>query len=418
MNRLIIKIAKALLVARWRQTLVAAIGVTFSIMMFVTLLGFMNGLNKMLDNLILNRTPHVRLYKELKASKVQPVQHYDSFRAAHNFIRSIKPKQQALQVRNSMAIIEDLRKDARVLGVAPKVNTSVFYNVGATNLPGNISGVEVDEEMRLLHLSEYITTGNPEDLKNVSNSIILGKGAADMMLAEIGDVIQITSATGQIMQLKVVGFYQSGIADVDKVQSITSLSTAQKIMGETENYVTDIQVKLHDILQAPVLSKEFALKYDVDAIDIQTANAQFETGTSVRNLISYVVGIVLLIVSGFGIYNILNMMIYEKMDSIAIMKATGFSGRDVKRVFLSIALSLGVFGGAAGLLLGLLTTFLISRIPFNTEALPMIKFYPVSYNYLFYVIAGAFSIITTYLAGYFPSRKASKVDPVVIIRGK
>ena len=62
MSNLLIKIAKELLLARWRQTLVAAIGVTFSISMFVTLLSFMNGLNDLLDGLILNRTAHVRIY--------------------------------------------------------------------------------------------------------------------------------------------------------------------------------------------------------------------------------------------------------------------------------------------------------------------------------------------------------------------
>jgi lipoprotein-releasing system permease protein len=89
-------------------------------------------------------------------------------------------------------------------------------------------------------------------------------------------------------------------------------------------------VKLHDLLQAPAMAREFASRFDVDALDIQTANAQFETGSDVRNIISYAVGVVLLIVAGFGIYNILNMMIYEKLDAIAILKATGFSGSDVR----------------------------------------------------------------------------------------
>jgi lipoprotein-releasing system permease protein len=61
-STLLLNIAKALMLARWRQTLVAAIGVTFGITMFVALLSFMTGLNKMLDGLILNRTPHIRLY--------------------------------------------------------------------------------------------------------------------------------------------------------------------------------------------------------------------------------------------------------------------------------------------------------------------------------------------------------------------
>ncbi|MFN7189368.1 MAG: ABC transporter permease, partial [Cyclobacteriaceae bacterium] len=64
--KLTMEIAWSLMLARWKQTLVAAIGVTFSITMFITLLSFMTGLNQLLDSLILNRTPHVRIYNEIK----------------------------------------------------------------------------------------------------------------------------------------------------------------------------------------------------------------------------------------------------------------------------------------------------------------------------------------------------------------
>ena len=147
-------------------------------------------------------------------------------------------------------------------------------------------------------------------------------------------------------------------------------------------------------------------------------NAQFETGSFIRTLISYAVGITLLIVAGFGIYNILNMMIYEKMDSIAILKATGFSGRDVQSIFIIISLTIGIAGGFAGLVIGLLLSLGIDQIPFNTAALPTITTYPVNYNIKFYLIGISFSLFTTYLAGLFPARKASKIDPVIIIRGK
>jgi lipoprotein-releasing system permease protein len=50
--------------------------------------------------------------------------------------------------------------------------------------------------------------------------------------------------------------------------------------------------------------------------------------------------------------------------------------------------------------------------------LPTIKTYPINYNPVFYIIGIVFSIITTYLAGFFPARKASAIDPVIIIRGK
>ncbi|MCX6186445.1 MAG: ABC transporter permease [Bacteroidetes bacterium] len=416
--KLINSISLSLLLARWKQTLVAAVGVTFSITMFITLLSFMSGLNDMLDGLIVNRTPHIRLYNEIQASKDQPINLLDTYNKKYNFIRSIKPKNERAQIYNCPAIFKTLQMDSRVLGFAPKIVAQVFYNVGTIDLTGVINGVNVDEEARLFKFKDYVTLGNYIDLKNTPNSIILGKGAAEKMLANIGDAIQVTTSKGERMQLKVVGYFQSGIQDVDKVQSYVSIGTAQKLLGESNNYVTDIQIKLKDILIAPQMAKEYGHLFDIDAVDIQTANSQFETGSSVRTLISYAVGITLLIVAGFGIYNILNMMIYEKMDSIAILKATGFSGFDVNRIFITIALSIGVFGGFFGLLFGFGLSNIIDNIPFNTAALPTIKTFPINYNPKFYLIGGIFSIVTTYLAGYFPSRKASKIDPVVIIRGK
>lgn len=416
--RLILRVSRSLLMARWKQTLVAAIGVTFSITMFITLLSFMSGLNSLLDGLVINRTPHVRLYNEILPAKEQPVERLSELRKGYHFVSSVKPRNERLLIRNSGAVLKALSEDSRVLGMAPKINVQVFYNVGSVDVTGVVNGIDVDAENRLFAFSEYVVAGDYTDLKNVPNSIILGKAAADKMLTSIGDVIQVTTSRGERVQLKVVGFFQSGLQDIDKTQSYTSIGTAQKMLGEPNSYITDIQVKLKDILLAPAMAEEFRKSFDVEAIDIQTANAQFETGSSIRTLISYAVGITLLIVAGFGIYNILNMMIYEKMDSIAILKATGFSGKDVNRIFITIAISIGLFGGCMGLLFGWGLSALIDQIPFNTEALPTIKTYPVSYNPKYYLIGTVFSLVTTYFAGYFPSRKASKVDPVIIIRGK
>jgi lipoprotein-releasing system permease protein len=417
-NKLIFTIAKSLLVARWRQTLVAAIGVTFSITMFITLLGFMTGLNDLLDGLILNRTPHIKLYNELKATPNQPIAISDKFKNHHHFIHSVKPSGTRSEIYNYGAIVDALKNDKRVYGVAPKLVAQVFYNVGAIDVTGVINGIDVDAENKLFFFKDYITAGNYIDLKNTPNSIILGKGLADKMLANIGDVVQVTTPKGDRIQLKVVGYFQSGLQDFDKTQSYASLGTSQKLLGKPSNYVTDIQIKLTDMKLAPLVGKEYAKVFNVDAEDIQTANSQFETGSSVRSIISYAVGITLLVVAGFGIYNILNMMIYEKMDSIAILKATGFSGKDVNAIFVSIALSIGFFGGLAGLVCGFGLSVVIDNVPFNTAALPTIKTYPINYNPKFYVIGTIFSLITTYFAGLFPARKASKIDPVVIIRGK
>ena len=416
--RLIFKIAKSLMLARWKQTLVAAIGVTFSITMFIALLGFMTGLNDLLDGLILNRLAHVRLFNEIKPNPYQPITLSDEYKDAHNFIRSVKSANSRQEIFNSGAILQALKKDKRIIGIAPKVTAQVFFNDGPIDITGVLNGIDAQSEVALFHFGDYVTTGKALDIQNVSNSIILGKGLATRLFVNIGDVIHLTTSKQEKFSLKVVGFFESGLMDIDKVQSFASISTTQKILGKTNDYVTDIQLKLTDIEQAPPIAKEFERLFGVDAEDIQTANAQFETGSFVRSLISYSVGIVLLIVAGFGIYNILNMMIYEKMDSIAILKATGFSGFDVNRIFMVIALSIGLFGGILGLFFGFTFSLLIDQIPFNTPSLPTIRTYPVNYSVTFYFIGSIFSLLTTFFAGWSPANKASKVDPVIIIRGK
>jgi lipoprotein-releasing system permease protein len=414
---LIFELSKALMLARFKQTLVAAVGVTFSITMFVALLGFMNGLNTMLDGLVLNRTPHIRYYNEIKPNPDQPISLSGEFSNSLNVIRSIKPSTSRLAIHNSESIMQTLTEDPRVLGLSRKISAQVFFNVGTIDLTGIVNGIDVEKEAELFSFEDYVTSGKYPDL-NQSNSIILGFGLADRMLAGIGDVIQVTTAQGNRVQLKVVGYYQSGLGDYDNANSFASISTVQKMLGESPSYVTDIQVKLKDLDLAPGMAKETAEIFRIDADDLQTVNAQFETGTEIRNLISYAVGITLLVVSGFGIYNILNMMIYEKLDTIAILKAIGFNGQDVNRIFITIALSIGIVGGGVGLLFGFLTSMAIDSAPFETAALPTIKTFPVDYNPKYYIIGGVFSLITTYLAGFFPARKASSVDPVEIIRGK
>ena len=417
-KRLLLNIAKSLLLARWRQTLVAAVGVTFSITMFITLLSFMSGLNDLLDGLILNRTPHVRIYNDIKPNADQPINKSSHYSNGHNFIGSIKSDANRQAIYNSDAIMKSILKDPRVLGLSPKLTAQVFFNDGSIDITGSVFGINPTEESRLYHFDEYITAGNSTDLNKVNNSIILGKGLADKLLVQIGDAVQITTSKGDLFQLKVVGIFQSGIKDFDNVQSYASIGTVQKILSVPSDYITSIQVKLKDITQAPAVAKAYEMLYQTDAEDIQTANSQFETGSSIRTLISYAVGITLLIVAGFGIYNILNMMIFEKMDSIAILKATGFSGNDVKNIFIYIAVTIGIFGGMMGLLFGFGLSAVIDQIPFNTASLPTIKTYPIVYNPRFYMIGIVFSFITTYFAGWFPARKASKIDPVVIIRGK
>lgn len=415
---IILSISKTHLLSRIKQTSIAALGVTFGIGAFIILMSFMTGLNKLLDGLILNRTPHVHIYNEIKPNEQQPVSLFKKVSEDINVIHSIKPKQAQLKIHNALPIIKYLNDNSKVRGAIPQVKTQIFYVAGSIELNGIVTGINAMDEARFFNFQDYIIEGTPQDLKNNLNGILLGIGAAKKMSLKVGDRVQIATIKGEIIPLKIVGLFQSGLADIDNVQSYTNIKMAQRILGESENYITDINIKLHDIDDAVKMSYAISKQFDLTAIDINTANAQFETGTSIRNMISYAVSITLLIVAGFGIYNILNMMIYEKMNDIAILKATGFSGFDVKMIFISQAVIIGFIGGIIGLIVGFVVSKIISHIPFETEALPTIKTFPVNFNYAYYVIGITFAMISTFLAGYLPARKAQNIDPVEIIRGQ
>ena len=416
--KVILNIAKTHLLTKIKQTSTAALGVTFGIGAYITLVCFMTGLNAMLDDLILNQTPHIHVYNEIKPSTNQPVSLYDHVKESFYVVHSIKPKLTQNKIHNALPIITYLEENKNVRGALPQVKTQIFYLAGSIELGGNITGINPNEEARLFNMGDYIVEGSAEALQNTDNGILLGIGIAKKMSLKVGDRVQVSPISGGVFPLKIVGFYQSGVADLDAIQSFTNVKTIQRILGKPKNYITDINIKLYDIEQAVPLSKKIEHQFNLTAIDIKTANAQFETGTTIRNLITYAVSITLLIVAGFGIYNILNMLIYEKMNDIAILKATGFSGKDVQLNFMSQAMIIGFVGGVLGLLIGFGLVSVIDTIPFKTEALPTVETYPINLNPLFFIIGFSFAMLSTFLAGYLPSKKARKIDPVTIIRGQ
>jgi lipoprotein-releasing system permease protein len=84
---------------------------------------------------------------------------------------------------------------------------------------------------------------------------------------------------------------------------------------------------------------------------------------------------------------------------------------------MSQAMLIGIVGGLMGLLIGFGLSAMIDNAPFETEALPTIKTFPVNYKVGYYVVGIIFALISTFIAGYLPANKAKKIDPVRIIRG-
>jgi lipoprotein-releasing system permease protein len=319
------------------------------------------------------------------------------------------PKSENSRIRNARQIMDVIRKDNRVHGVAPTIASQVFYNYGPVQLTGNILGVEILEEDKLFDLHSKMKEGKLEDLLSYHEGIIMGSGIAKKLNVKKGDRVVITTPQGFTRTLKVVGIFQIGIGTVDNVQTI---------LQQDQSYITDINVKLKDRHIGKLVAGEMQTTFNQKAEDWETANATFLTGVTIRNIITYAVSFTLLVVAGFGIYNILNMTIYNKMKDIAILKAMGFAGGDVRRIFMIQSLVIGMVGAVAGLMVGFILSYLISQAPFDGGDVVSLNHFPVNFKLKYYIIGIVFGVSTTAIAGYMPSRKAAKLDPIEILRGQ
>jgi lipoprotein-releasing system permease protein len=414
--KLVVDIAKTHLLSKPKQTIVAMMGVTFGIGMFIAMVSLMTGLNNFTEELTMTSSPDIHIYHDVTESRPSIIEQFNS--GGFNVIHHQKPKNETSKLRNALQIAERIRKDPRVKGVAPSISSQVFFNYGPVQLSGSILGVEILEEDKLFGLRAKMKSGRIEDLKANHDGVIMGSGLARKLNAKVGDRVVMTTPQGYTMTLKVVGIFQMGIGTVDNVRSYANISTVQTILQQDHFYITDINIKLHDINLAKDLAPQFYEMYGYKSEDWETANATFLTGSIIRNILTYSVSITLLIVAGFGIYNILNMTIYNKMKDIAILKAMGFAGKDVKQIFMIQSLVIGLIGSILGLMIGFGLSSLIAQAPFDGGDFISIDRLPVNFSPRYYIIGIVFGVLTTAFAGYMPSRKASKIDPIEILRGQ
>ena len=120
-----------------------------------------------------------------------------------------------------------------------------------------------------------------------------------------------------------------------------------------------------DPMQAIPFGKKLRAAYGYYTEDWATANTAILAGEKIRNMLTYVVSITLLVVAGFGIYNIMNMTVINKIKDIAILKATGFDAHDIIAIFLLQAAFIGLTGGLLGLVIGFGLSYLLSISPFD-----------------------------------------------------
>jgi lipoprotein-releasing system permease protein len=408
-----LKIARVHLTSKIKQSIVAVLGVTFGISMYVFMNSFMTGVNDIQTDLAFTSLAHIRIYNDGPADHTNLVKRVYGKNTVAN-IRNAKVIQYTEGIKNTGEILALVRKQPEVVGITPQVNINVFFRNASNKVNGTLSGVDVENENRLFNISSYMTSGSWNGLLYRHDGVILGADLARQLSLNISDNLNVLTSDGVSRNYKIIGVFQTNVKGVDKTKAYVNISSARQLLAKNQDYVTDLQVNVSDFEKtAPVVDRLApVIPYKVESW--QTSNQQLEAGSKLRNIIAQAVSMTILLVAGFGIYNIMNMTINEKIREIAILKAMGFSGRDITEIFLAQAIVIGVIGGIIGMLLGFVIADIVNSIPFKLGGLNNL---PMAYRVQDYLLAFIFGLVTTLVAGYLPARKASKIDPVDIIRG-
>jgi lipoprotein-releasing system permease protein len=390
-----------------RATTVAILGVLLGISIFIFMNTMSKGFDRSSSEAFFKSTPHIRVYQEDVIS--QPIQQSsDILPIIAN--PQILPNKKA--IANPYEVLNLLRSDSRVKLAFPQVNSPVFYNIGQSQLQGTAIGFPPAEGNEMYQIQSFTVQGNVLDLETNSMGIFIGAGIAEKLNVDTGKSIAVTSSKGVSLNLTVVGIFQTNNAREDNTKSYVSLSTAQQFLQEGPSFITDINVTVSDPEDAPEIAPELTAKIGYKAEDWKSANKAYMAAAKMRSIVITFISFTLLIVSIFGIYNILNMTVSQKINEIAILKAMGFNGRDVIQIFVLQAITIGTIGVALGLVLALVLISLLQHVYIGGD----IGYFPVRFEWTVFLKGTCIGLFITFLAGYVPARKAAKVDPVTIFR--
>ncbi len=410
---LLVEIALGHLRTRRRQTLVSLTGVALGVGFFVAVAAMMQGFQSYFVAKVIDVSPHILVKDEVRVPPVQPVE--AAYPGGAVRLLGLKPEEELRGIKNGLARVAELDRLEGV-AAAPVLSGQMILRYGSRDVSAQILGIEPEGQRRVSNLERDMTAGELDDLFATANGIVLGAGLAERLGAERGDTVTALSTAGVVMNMKVVGLYETGITEMDNAQSYALLKKVQ-VLEDRPNVVDQIRLRLADVDRAEGLARRIEQRFGYRTESWQEQNQNVLGLFVVQNAIMYSTTGAILVVAAFGIFNIVSTVVLEKVRDIAILKSLGFDSRDVERVFVMEGLLVGLAGMLVGWGLGWLLIELLASVRFDIEGFVKSEGFKLNRSFLNYALAGAAAVVAATLAAWLPARKAARVDPVEIVRG-
>ena len=318
-----------------------------------------------------------------------------------------------LTPEDAQAIARDVNG---IVGVSPEVRDRQQVLANGLNWNTTIYGEGPDfVSIRSWPMAEgeMFTEG---DVRSIAKVCVIGKTIVDQLFPDIdpiGQTIRIRNIPVKIIGVlssKGFNFFGSDQDDVVVVPYTTAMKRTGKrdklssilIQAQSPDQMPAIQQEITDLLQQRRQGRDpdFTVRNQ-----LELAEAATSTSRTMTALLGAIAG-VSLIVGGIGIMNIMLVSVTERTREIGIRLAVGAHGKDVLLQFLTEAVMLSVMGGVIGILTGIGASNIVS----------LKTGWPVSVSTTAVTGAFLFSAAVGVFFGFYPARKAARLDPIEALR--
>ena len=382
-------IAKKQMLERKKQSILSIVGVFIGITVLIVSLGVSNGLDKNMINSILSLTSHINVYS---------------------------PE----NIPNYEELVKNIEEVKGVKGAVPTIETQgiiKYEGHGEPYVAGvKVVGYDLDKAIKVMKLDDYIIDGkiDVEDKK----SILIGKELAASMGAMVGDKVKLITSEETDLEMTVGGIFQSGFYEYDVNMVLIPLQTAQYVTYSDET-VGRLSVRLDNPYDAQELIFDVARKLPTD-LYIGTwgeQNRALLSALTLEKTIMLVVFSLIAIVAGFLIWITLNTLVREKTKDIGIMRAMGFSKKNIMLIFLIQGIILGIIGIILGIIVSLILLYYIKNYAVDLVSnIYYLKDIPIEISLKEIAIIVGANFIVILISSIFPAYRAAKLENVEALR--
>ena len=275
---------------------------------------------------------------------------------------------------------------------------------------------------------------------NDENTIILGKRLATSLQLKSGDNVTIISSSGlstpfgdapMAKNFIVAGIFDLGMYEYDSSVIFMKINNLRDFLGYNNNYIDNIEL----FYKSPENSDLITYNIKDTLNSIETGNviipwtqrhAQLFSALEVERNVMFIILTLIILVAAFNIISSMIMLVKDKESSISILRTMGISENSILKIFIIVGASIGIIGTVIGFTIGLLFSLNIQKIQKLLEGITGTNLFaaeiyflsklPAKIDFTEVGLVVLFALILSLLATLYPAWRASRIDPIKVLR--